>query len=226
MEEPPQKSDLIKVKTTLPAMPLPASADRTVVKTKRLLIRPLHASDIDAYYSMRTQPEVMYYTLSGRIDASKEESQQRLNNYLPPNDVRSHNCAICLLDTGEFIGAGGVHQLGSIYGWPEVGYQLRKEYWGAGLATEFLQAFLIMWKSLPRVETELLVDPRTVTGDDGSSEEQIIAIIEDSNIGSGRVLTKNGFENFLTVKDKNSHENPESEYVDLPIFRYYPGRAS
>jgi RimJ/RimL family protein N-acetyltransferase len=157
----------------------------------------------------------MRFTRVGRIDLDEAETQAWLAKFLPPNDALTHSMAITLKETGEVIGSGGTHSIQGNLGWPEVGYMFRTEYWGKGYATEFLRAYIKTWAELPRAEVEIKVDPRTVTGD-GVAEEQIIAVTENVNGVSQKVLYKCGFEHFVTLPGRDS--------TTLPTFRYFPTR--
>ncbi|RBQ90477.1 hypothetical protein VDGD_01081 [Verticillium dahliae] len=186
--------DFITVKTTLPARPLPAHASRQPILTPRLMIRPFAESDIHALRVLRTQPEVMRNTAAGRIDLDVAETQAKLALSLPPNDAHTFNCAICLRDSGEFVGCGGCHVMVGEFGWPVLGYMFVKEHWGRGFATEFVTGFLAAWWALPREVCELRVDRGTVrVGEDGLAEEQYTAVTVDDNVASQRILTKTGF---------------------------------
>ncbi|KAH8886118.1 acyl-CoA N-acyltransferase [Thozetella sp. PMI_491] len=224
MATPPNPDEFITVKTTLPARPLPSSADRQPIVTERLILRPLSRDDIAAYHSIRSQPEVMHFTMQGRVDKDIAESQSRLDLFLPPNDVENYNFAICLKETGEMIGIGGNHNWVSSFGWPEVGYMIRKEQWGKGLAPEFLRAFLVAWRELPRVEVEVKVDPRTAgtpPADGAVVPEQLFAVTETENARSQAMLRKCGFEHFLTWKARHVRDE-NGELINLPTFRFLP----
>lgn len=211
------------VHTTLPRL-APSSA-RSIVTTQRLLIRPIIASDLDALHGLRTQPEVMRWTAAGCVDSNKDATASVLAAFLPPHDAEAFNCTMCLRETGEPIGMGGVHRMNTNqdYGWPEIGYMFKKEHWGKGLATEFVVAFLRMWDGLERVPIELNVNPKTLATDDGQRttvKEQLLATADATNAASQRILTKCGFEAF----DKFEEEDPQdpTKVVQLVTFRYFP----
>lgn len=190
------------IKTTLPQRPLPPNASRSPATTERLIIRPLVPEDAHSLHILRAQPEIMANSPQGRPDKDLEETRQKLSPFLPPNDEKTYNCAICLKDTGELIGIGGCHKLLSMFGWPAIGYMVRKEFWGQGLATEFVKAWLQMWCELPRAEAELEIDRRTLLFEgEESSPEQVTAFTLLENVGSQRVLDKAGFERFLTWEE-------------------------
>ncbi|KAH8899426.1 acyl-CoA N-acyltransferase [Thozetella sp. PMI_491] len=220
---PPNRAEFVTVKTTLPVRPFLPSAEKEHLVTERLIIRPLVQEDLAGYHSLRLQPEVMHFSSQGRADKDLAETQSRLDIFLPPKDTDTYNFALCLRETGEFIGTGGNHNFSSSLGWPEVGYMIRKEHWGKGLASEFLKAFVAAWAKLPREETELQVDARTVEGlqgVDGRVPEQLVAVTVITNARSQSVLRKVGFESCLTW-DVPDHHNPNA-MIQLPTFRFFP----
>lgn len=217
------KSEWLPVKTTLPNSPLPPNSSRPAVTTDRLIIRALVPDDVHSWHVLRTQPEVMANTPQGRIDKDLDETRSRLAHYLPPNDEKTFEFAICLKESGEMIGVGGCHSLSSSFGWPAIGYMLRKECWGNGLATEFVRAWLSMWCGLPRIEAEFDADPNSTRSDHGGGErtaETVTAFTTANNIASQKVLEKSGFEHFLTWREPDLR-NPDDEIV-LRGYRYYP----
>ncbi|KAH6974941.1 hypothetical protein BKA56DRAFT_524151, partial [Ilyonectria sp. MPI-CAGE-AT-0026] len=74
----PGPDDFNIVKTTLPARPLPPSAQRQMIETGRLVLRPLGQSDIAAFHSLQSQPEVVHFTSQGRVDKDVAKTQSRL----------------------------------------------------------------------------------------------------------------------------------------------------
>lgn len=209
-------SEFITVKALLPTIPLPANSERPAIRTDRLLIRTLQPSDLEALHALRTQEAVMKWTSAGCIDENIEKTKAKLDLFLPPNDLITANCAICLKDTDELIGIGGCHLYPGTHGWPEVGYMFRTEVWGKGLATEFLTAWLEFWSHLPRTEREVKVQKRMVVGEN-AVDEHLIAITEASNTGSQNVLLKCGFERFHEFDEVN-----DTKVVNLVAFRFLP----
>ncbi|KAI1806976.1 acyl-CoA N-acyltransferase [Daldinia bambusicola] len=196
----------IRVKTHLPTRPFPPNAERNPIHTERLIIRPFTEDDLEGMYALRTQPEVMHFSAVGRIDPSKDETRTSyLERYLPPNDLRTYHNVLCLASTGEIIGAGGMPKVDPVFGWPEIGYMLKREYWGQGYATEFLKAFTEHWWTLPRSEVEIEVAAESVNGSE-EVPEMLSAIVDDKNLGSKRVLEKAGFKEFTKWIEPDTRE--------------------
>lgn len=230
-----------RIRTILPRLPVSA-AGKQAWPTKRLLVRPLAASDLAALHVLMTQPEVMKWTAAGRVHASIEETEHQLAPLLPTkSNISSFMYAICLRDDGdkrlevELVGIGGVHRfprekgvhgddVEGGYGWPELGYLFKQEFWGQGLATEFVGAFLELWGALERTEVEMEVNTKSLQGDDVGdgtmAREMLVAIIDPCNGASGRVLQKCGFEKFDEFTEKH-REDPDKSLA-MWAFRYYP----
>ncbi|KAJ5096410.1 hypothetical protein NUU61_005766 [Penicillium alfredii] len=222
----PEAEEFVTIKTSLPTLPLPANTMRPILTTDRLLIRPLASSDLEALHTLRTQPEVMKWTTAGRIDHDLKETHAKLDLFLPPNDTRTANCAICLKGSGEFIGIGGCHLYPGCHGWPEIGYMLQQEVWGRGLATEFLSVWLPFWGRLSRSEREMRVrrDMLAVSEKGDANvvpvvRERLVAITEASNLASQKVLLKAGFESFCGFAEVDA--TAPGGTVQLVAFCYF-----
>ncbi|KAK4160986.1 acyl-CoA N-acyltransferase [Cladorrhinum sp. PSN259] len=220
----PDPSIFIKVKTTLPRQPLPPNSERQPFNTERLTLRVPRIEDLQALHRLRTQPEVMQWTALKKCDGNLAETESRLTPFLTPNDARTYNFAICLRETGEFVGIGGFHNGGALFGWPEVGYMFVKECWGKGYGTEFLQGFEELYRGLEREVVEIEVDGRSVVwkegGDGEEAEEVMIALTSEENGASQNVLRKCGFEKFVTWRDEKEGGTGDV----LPSFRWFPLR--
>ena len=172
------------------------------ITTNRLIIRPLLLSDLEAYRTLRSQPEAMAHSGRGRPDIDLSETLAKLQRLQAPYHNSHVYFGIFLKksngDEGDLIGDGGVHKFVSDQtGWPEFGYKFKKEYWGCGYATEFAKAFLEFWWSLPRTETRIQIAPSSVyLQDTPKVVEQVYAWTTVDNIASQRVLQKAGFESF------------------------------
>lgn len=204
---PPTKLEWVKVKTTLPKQPFEPIATRPHIQTERLLLRPLRESDHEAVFELRSQPEVMIWTTQGKVDVDIEATRKLMAPRFPPNDGTNFDFAICLAETGQLIGVGGSFKRSGELGWPVVGYMLRKEAWGKGYGTEFLQGFLKAWWALPREEIEHEVEKSTVEGDGDVKNECIVAVTVTNNIASQNVMRKNGLELVKVWEEEDLQES-------------------
>ncbi|KAH6657263.1 GNAT domain-containing protein [Truncatella angustata] len=216
----PETPETIKVRTTLPKRPLPSNSQRAVIKTARLTVRHFIQDDVHGIHILRTQPEVMVRTAVGLIDKDLAETQAKLDHFLPPKDEVTFNYAICLTETGETIGMGGMHRMESGFGWPEVGYMLKREHWGKGYATEFMKAFVESYWELEREEVDIDVDVMSVNVKENvqgvqTVPELLIAVVAVNNPGSLKVLEKTGFETFKTWTEPDSRAGFEGLDIAL-----------
>ncbi|KAI0810381.1 acetyltransferase domain-containing protein [Xylaria sp. FL0064] len=228
---PPPDPSKIQVKTTWPT--IPPNVDRAPIRTERLLIRPYDVSDVKAVHELRTQPEVMQWTSTGVVDKDLDQTRVFVERFLPPKDLETYNFAVLYVgdaangeDTdGVLIGSAGAHSSLNTFGWPEVGYMFRKEYWSKGLGTEFLRAFTQAWWALPRNEGQREVDAASVEGRGENSDnnvkqvpEVLTAIIEANNVGSRRILEKAGFREFKRWSEPDSRAGFEGLDAELVAF--------
>lgn len=189
----------ITVSTTLPYL---EDYKLGSIISDRLIIRPLLLSDLEAFRTLRSQPEAMAHSGRGRPDADLNETLAKLQRLQAPYHNSHVYFGIFLKksngDEGDLIGDGGVHKFVSDEtGWPEFGYKFKKEYWGCGYATEFAKAFLKFWGSLPHTEARIQIAPSSMDLQDiPKVVEQIYAWTTVDNIASQRVLHKVGFESF------------------------------
>ncbi|KAH6608983.1 acyl- n-acyltransferase [Trichoderma cornu-damae] len=213
----PPPLEWVTVKTTLPK-PYPLMSAREPIQTDRLILRPYAATDVHDFRLLRLQPEVMKWTSQGKPDTDLEQTQKVLADRLPGTDGESaFEFAICWAETGEMIGTGGSHMRVGELGWPVIGYMIRSEFWGKGLATELMTAFLRAYWALPREEVEVRVERSTVEGsEDEPQPEHITAITLDNNGPSQNVLGKLGFK----LVRKFNEEDPHSPGANELLYGY------
>jgi len=172
------------------------------ILSDRLILRPLLLSDLQAFYTLRSQPEAMAHSNKGKPDANIDETFDKLKRLQPPYHDSHLYFGIFLKKSdgteGDLIGDGGVHKFVSTKtGWPEFGYKFKKAYWGQGYATEFALAFIGFWLSLPRTQRSIQVTPSSIYHQDTlGTTELIYAWTTSDNKSSQRVLQKAGFESF------------------------------
>ncbi|MET3612194.1 RimJ/RimL family protein N-acetyltransferase [Rhizobium aquaticum] len=115
----------------------------TTLETPRLLSRPWTEADIEPFFALCSDPEVMHY-FGGphsreKVEATVRgamEAQAQFGVWLQP---------LILKETGEFIGMAGIadvrfeeHFTPAV----EIGWRLARRHWGQGYITEIGKAFI------------------------------------------------------------------------------------
>lgn len=112
-----------------------------VLETDRLLIREFKEGESDLIYDLDRDPDVMRYIGSGKT-RNKKEAEEYLKNI-----IRHYNqygfglWAVFLKNNETFAGWCGLKHLENTNK-IELGYRLKKKYWGIGIATEASKAVL------------------------------------------------------------------------------------
>lgn len=139
-------------KVNSPERPLPPISDRPHLKTKRLLIRPIFTSDLEAFYDLRRRIETQVHsTTRGRPDRDLAETREYIQ-WLQDEDQAHWYFGAFLVSTGELIGEGGLPDCLAMprSGWPEPEFLIKPEHWRQGYGTEMWEAVLDSWWDLPR----------------------------------------------------------------------------
>ena len=105
----------------------------SLIKTDRLLLRPIVDSDINNIFAGLSDPKVVqHYAVSfGSLEATKEQ----MTWYAEDEQMW---WAICSLDNQTFYGAGGLNDISNDKGKAEIGIWLLPKYWGQGIMKEAL----------------------------------------------------------------------------------------
>lgn len=144
---------------------------RPIVETERLLLRAFRESDTDAYAEMLGDAEVMRF-LGGR-PLPRAEAWRNMAMVVGHWELRGYGFwAVEERASGEMVGRVGCWRP---EGWPglEVGWTLRRGFWGRGYATEAARA------SLEYAFTEL-------------NQTRVISLIAPDNAASIRVAGRLG----------------------------------
>jgi [ribosomal protein S5]-alanine N-acetyltransferase len=123
----------------------------TRVRTERLVLRRARATDLDAFHALLSDPVAMRYW-STAPHTSLEETRAWLDSMLATPPELGEDFVI--EKDGAAVGKVGCFRL------PDVGFILKRELWGQGLAEEALRAFLahlFATRSLEAVHAD--VDP-------------------------------------------------------------------
>jgi [ribosomal protein S5]-alanine N-acetyltransferase len=152
-----------------------------IFETIRLYVRQYTEKDIDDFYRLNSDPEVMRYIQHPKnFEETKEFLRLNIDYYRQqPNLGR---WAMLLKETHEFVGSFALIPLQHADGM-QIGYALLTPFWGQGYATEALYGGVDY--AFNKVGIDVLV-----------------GVTEIPNIVSQRVLMKRGFRH-----EKNFFEN-------------------
>ncbi len=146
---------------------------RSLIETRRLILRPFESDDVEAAFAWFGDPNVMRFTPSGP-DTSIEQTKARLAKYEKHQTEHGFSKWIILdRHLGRPIGDSGLLVLYE-YGWTDLGFRLAQPYWGQGLATDAACAWVR-------------------AAFDDFHIDRLTAIVHPENLASIRVLEKLGF---------------------------------
>ena len=127
-------------------------APMTELRTSRLLLRRARPEDLHALHLVLSDERAMTYW-TGPPHQELDQTREWLDSMLASTPQESDDFVIAL--DGRVIGKMGAYRL------PDFGYILSSRYWGLGLASEALAAFLahvFTRPDVPRLRAD--VDPR------------------------------------------------------------------
>ncbi len=104
-----------------------------MIRTERLLLRPFRADDLDALHAMYSDPQVMRYW-DRPADGDPEKTRASLDGFL--REAPDEHLEYAVERDGVLIGRVAMFRR------YEIGYMFAPAHWGAGLATEALQALV------------------------------------------------------------------------------------
>jgi ribosomal-protein-alanine N-acetyltransferase len=109
------------------------------LETERLTLRPFREADVDPFFELSQDPDVMRYVGDRRVP-TLQETWRAVAGWLGHWALRGDGqWAIEEREGGRLIGRAGIINPVDWPG-PEVGYLLGQEWWGHGYATEAAQA--------------------------------------------------------------------------------------
>ena len=134
---------------------------KEAMETERLVLRMFRESDTDAYAEMLADPEVMRF-LGGK-PLPRAEAWRNMAMVLGHWHLRGFGFwAVEEKESGELVGRVGCWRP---EGWPglEVGWTLRRRFWGRGYATEAARASMnYVFQVLDQTRVISLIDPDNV----------------------------------------------------------------
>lgn len=163
-------------------MMLGVSADRQPglhpvypIRTKRLLLRPLTVSDVDALLAYRSRPDVCRYVPFEPMD--RQVINERLATHWATTELTAEGQALTLgielAHTGDLVGDVVLFWHSQEHRGGEIGYVLNPELAGHGYATEAAHALLRL-------------------GFDDLSLHRVIARLDERNEPSARLARRLG----------------------------------
>lgn len=138
------------------------------IETERLILRPLTIDDTDDVFEWAGDPIVNRY-----MPYPVHENKDVTKAWISQIDPATNEFCFSLKTTGKVIGSGSIHQEAD--GRYAVGYNLNRQYWGSGYATEAAKA-MIRWAY------------------DNLNARDFKACHATANTASGNVLRKCGFQ--------------------------------
>ena len=123
----------------------------TVLRTKRLMLRPARAEDLDGLHAILRDPDAMQYW-STAPHPDRDTTRVWLQNMID----RAHLGLDFIWDLdGVVIGKGGA------YAPPEVGFILHPAYWRQGFGHEAMTAIVAhLWATTDHPHLTADIDPR------------------------------------------------------------------
>ena len=112
------------------------------IETPRLILRPFTLEDVRPSFEMEQDPDISKYTQDGGVKTL--EQVERLISGVINGDYQRFGFgrfAVEFRETGEFIGFCGLKYLFDDHE-VDLGYRIRKDMWGKGLASEACRASL------------------------------------------------------------------------------------
>lgn len=114
-----------------------------IIKTKSLKLRDYKKSDIDFIHNLVQEPDIYRYQIWG--PNSLEDTTVFTNSCIAnQSEEPRKSFEFCMTDieSNEILGAIGIRIQDDLAKIADMGYWVRKDYWGKGLATEAGKAIL------------------------------------------------------------------------------------
>ena len=111
-----------------------SNGNNSQLETKRLILRPMLETDLDALLLIFTDPKVM--AVFDHPLFTREQMQHWLHRNLDHQTRFGYGLlSVTLKETGELIGNCGLEEMEN-QGAAELGYDFRSDFWNHGYATE------------------------------------------------------------------------------------------
>lgn len=113
-------------------------AGKLILETQRVLLREFDEGDVEAFYTLGSDPAIIRYTGDPGGGLKSFEHALEILRSRPIADYQKHGfgrLACVHKEDGVVIGFSGLKYLDDL-GEVDIGYRFLPRYWGAGLATE------------------------------------------------------------------------------------------
>jgi ribosomal-protein-alanine N-acetyltransferase len=165
------------------------------LQTSRLTLRAISLEDLDHFFRVRTDPQVLRYL--GADVETREQVQKRIEVVLEGvREGKSIRWAITDRESGAFLGSGGFWRWDQRHYRAEVGYDLAPQHWGKGLMTEAVGAMVRFGFDVMRLHS-------------------VEANIDPLNEASRRVLLKLGFKQEGLLRESYFYAK---QFLDTAVF--------
>lgn len=145
-----------------------------LIKTDRLILREYRETDFEGVHIYSKDPETVKFMLWG--PNTPEDTHNFIQLAIAQQSIETrvnYHFVVTLRETGQIIGGCGIHLRRPEHRGAEIGYCFNQQFWGQGYATEATGALLKFgFKDL--------------------GLHRIIATCDPHNLGSERVMQKNG----------------------------------
>lgn len=163
---------------------------------EKIYFKALSTEDAQEIHSYASDPEVSIFigwNLMNSLDETREYIELMLNREAEGTHLYA---SIVLKSTNEIIGTAMIFNFDKEANKAEIGYLLHRDHWGKGYGTEIVALMTdFAFQSLHL--------------------HKLYAYVVDANIGSARILEKNGYELEGRLKDNYFIED---KYYDALFF--------
>jgi RimJ/RimL family protein N-acetyltransferase len=135
----------------------------TTIRTERLLLREISAADVDDFFRIYSDPEVMRYWSTPPLTDLSAASRLIMETAERFKQRELLKWAIALRETNQLIGCATIFRPDFTHRRAELGYLLARQHWRQGFMLEALRALLTYaFAELQLHRLEADVDPRNV----------------------------------------------------------------
>lgn len=167
------------------------------IETEHSFLRPILFGDAESLYKIASNPDNTEFIFP--TESSLQESEYVIANYFMKNPLGIW--AICDKETNEMVGSIKFEKMDEIKKEAELGYFLRKDYWGQSLMTEVVRELVFL--------SFIKFDFKRLT-----------IITHEENLASQKVAQKAGFKLFRQFKGSDRYTRRMRDYTE---YRYEKG---